>query len=97
MPNLDDAAVKQLGKLLDQARKHADAEDRSLNDDVDALIAFLVAHSGNELLIKTAEGIVNRAKFVRIGQPSSSSGTSSTGSTRSAQRRRPATARPPER
>jgi DNA-binding GntR family transcriptional regulator len=69
VPNLDDAALKQLGKLLDQARKHADAEDRALNDDVDALIAFLVAHSGNELLVKTAEGIVNRAKFVRIGQP----------------------------
>ncbi|MFJ6171907.1 GntR family transcriptional regulator [Curtobacterium sp. NPDC092190] len=69
VPNLDETAVQQLGKLLDQAREHANAEDRALNDDAGALIAFLVEHSGNELLIKTAEGVVNRAKFVRLQQP----------------------------
>lgn len=69
VPQLDDAAVRQLGGILDDIRAHADAEDRAINDDIDALIVFLVAHSGNELLVKTAEGIVNRAKFVRIGQP----------------------------
>ncbi len=68
-PKLDDGALQQLDTILDGARAHADAEDRALNDDVDLLIGFLVAHSGNELLIKTAEGIVNRARFVRIGQP----------------------------
>ncbi len=68
-PKLDDGALKRLDTILDGARAHADAEDRALNDDVDLLIGFLVAHSGNELLIKTAEGIVNRARFVRIGQP----------------------------
>ncbi|MBT2502311.1 GntR family transcriptional regulator [Curtobacterium sp. ISL-83] len=69
MPRLDDDEVRTLGSILDTIRAHADAEDRAINDDIDALIGFLVAHSGNELLIKTAEGIVNRAKFVRIGAP----------------------------
>ncbi len=69
VPQLDSAAQKQVGKILDDIRAHADAEDRAINDDIDALIAFLVAHSGNELLVKTSEGILNRAKFVRIGQP----------------------------
>jgi DNA-binding GntR family transcriptional regulator len=68
-PRFEDADVKAFGAILDDMRAHAKAEDRALNDDIDRAIAFMVAKSGNELLVKTSESLLNRAKFVRIGEP----------------------------
>jgi DNA-binding GntR family transcriptional regulator len=68
-PRFEDADVKAFGKILDDMRAHAEAEDRALNDDIDKAIAFMVAKSGNDLLVKTSESLLNRAKFVRIGEP----------------------------
>jgi DNA-binding GntR family transcriptional regulator len=68
-PRFTDEDVQAFGAILDDMRTHAEAEDRALNDDIDHAITFMVARSDNDLLAKTTEPLVNRVKFVRIGEP----------------------------
>jgi len=69
MPRFTDEDVATFGRILEDTRAHAAAEDRAINDDVIRAIMFLVARSDNELLLKTAEPLVSRAQFLRIGEP----------------------------
>ena len=69
MPRFTDDDVTAFGRILDDMRAHAAAEDRAINDDVERTVMFLVERSDNELLLKTTEPLINRAQFLRIGEP----------------------------
>ncbi|MFZ7087198.1 GntR family transcriptional regulator [Curtobacterium sp. RRHDQ10] len=65
-PRFDDDDTTAFSELLDTARAHALAEDRALTRDVNTLFAFIIARSGNDLLVKVSESIVPRTQFLAL-------------------------------
>ncbi|PZE77725.1 MULTISPECIES: GntR family transcriptional regulator [unclassified Curtobacterium] len=66
-PRFTDEDTDALDALLADVRTHAAASDRAVDDDVHALIGFLVDHADNALLTKLSASVLARARFVTVG------------------------------
>ena len=67
IPKLGDEEAAQVSAILDETYAHAQHEDPAISEDVERIIGFLVAATGNELMQTTMTSLLTRAKFVRIG------------------------------